>query len=437
MWYKTCPAAPVSFAGKKHTVGFAGVNNLKSRVFHIINMFVFFFGGNRDRLDLIGAEMPTFLAYGSDVLQNASVSSTSSIGQDAAGQITVISGNQLFPDTYILEFEVDSTLPNGEFDGNTGFIGMKVYETQADYLAGTATYTYTPQNPGQEASIQNSLDGIGDSYVRFNANVLTSSDSGAPSLGTLFVAPGSDVANYTPLTFDRHTDVDYDNSGAIDGGTVEDGNGFFNTLNTSVVCFASGTLIETSRGLTPVESIQMGEMLQTLDNGMQPVIWNGLTRFNRPALVANPMLLPVAIGTANGHRPLKLTRQHRLLDGRGFFVVAKSLPGLRGSRARLAWGIRKISYHHLLLPKHDIIFANGIAAESFYPGPQAVSSLKETARSKLFGILPGLATQSVEDAYGPLARPVATRAPLGDVWRPVGRNELVEPTQYIRPLQEA
>ena len=62
--------------------------------------------------------MPTFLAYGNDVLDNPSLSTNSSAGQDGAGQVTVMGGTQLFPDTYLLESEVASTLANVDFAGH-------------------------------------------------------------------------------------------------------------------------------------------------------------------------------------------------------------------------------------------------------------------------------------------------------------------------------
>ncbi|MEO0830986.1 MAG: type I secretion protein, partial [Pseudomonadota bacterium] len=123
--------------------------------------------------------MATFLAFGSDILRNPNLS-TQSGGQDGAGQITVNSGTSMFPSDYVIEFTAQDLDSNGEFTSNTKVIGIKVYASQADFVAGTVTYTYTPQNPGQYAQIQDSLDRLGDTYLRFTPNVLTSSDPGAP-----------------------------------------------------------------------------------------------------------------------------------------------------------------------------------------------------------------------------------------------------------------
>jgi hypothetical protein len=40
-------------------------------------------------------------------------------------------------------------------------------------------------------------------------------------------------------------------------------------------CFAAGIMIETKCGKTPVEQIQVGNLVRTLDHGLQPVQWRG------------------------------------------------------------------------------------------------------------------------------------------------------------------
>ena len=88
--------------------------------------------------------MPSFLANGSDIIANAVVSSDSSSGQDGAGQITVQSGSQIFPDDYIVEFIIDEVDANGEINGQSGFTGIRVYASVDDYNNGITTYTYNP-----------------------------------------------------------------------------------------------------------------------------------------------------------------------------------------------------------------------------------------------------------------------------------------------------
>ncbi|MYM54018.1 type I secretion protein, partial [Rhodobacteraceae bacterium GS-10] len=60
--------------------------------------------------------------------------------------------------------------------------------------------------------------------------MLVSSDAGAPVLGALFIAPGTDANDsYGALVLDNHSDTDLDGDGVIAAGTAEVGNGAFNT----------------------------------------------------------------------------------------------------------------------------------------------------------------------------------------------------------------
>lgn len=377
--------------------------------------------------------MATFLSYGSDFLNNASIGSDSTAGNNNAGQIkintsgTALSGSAIFPPEYVIEYSLPDSMVNadGEFATNAGLDGMVVYASEADYLAGNVLYTYAPQNPGQTASIQQSLDGLGDNYIRFNANVLQSSDPGAPSLGNAFVAPGSNITQTTETvtTFDHETTIDLNGDGIIQPSEV--GNGNFNTAVgitiSAAVCYAEGTLISCVDGLRRVEDLKEGDLVQTMDNGVQPVIWNGRTVYSSLDLLSNRKLLPISISakrTSTGN-DLRVTRQHRMLDARGCFVKATDIEQLPHSNTRIAKGVRKVAYHHLLLPRHEVIFANGLASESFYPGPEAMRALGRIGRAKVESRIPGLASKPVEDVYGPLARPMAKRSELDDEWRPV------------------
>ncbi|SMR72025.1 Hint domain-containing protein [Aliiroseovarius halocynthiae] len=358
--------------------------------------------------------MATFIANGSDILSNPNVSSNSSGGQDGAGQMTVQGGQQIFPDEYLVEFEVQDVLPSGEFDGQTKFVKVTVYASVADYNAGNATYTYNPQNPGQWANVQSSVDGIGDSYVRFNANVLVSSDPNAPSLNTIFVAPGSNVANTPNMVFDHHTDIDYDNDGSIDANTTEDGNGFFNIANSQVVCFTNGTFIQTPAGERPIETLKKGDWVTTADNGPQRILWIGGQPVHRNLLKLVPKLRPILIpeGVLGATRRTLVSRQHAILDSdQSRLVRAIRMTKKTGSRMRIANGVREVTYFHILFENHEVIFANGVASESYFPGNQALRMLTPRLRRQVYEIFPRLSQtlngrQDVHDVYGAHARPM-------------------------------
>ncbi|WP_458792992.1 Hint domain-containing protein [Yoonia sp. MH D7] len=353
--------------------------------------------------------MTTFIAFGEDILNNANVNSNSNGGQDNAGFILVSGGQQVFPDGSVVVFEVDKLNGNGEIDGNSGFIGITVYTDAAAFTAGTPLYTYGPQNPGQTANIQSSIDGLGDNYIRFNANVLVSSDSGAPSLNSIFVSPDSGIANANGNTkFEHHTDIDLDGDGTIDPApSIEDGNGDFNLGTSVVVCFTKGTLIATASGERPIETLSAGDLVRTLDHGFLPIRWIGSAR--HPAVGA---LAPIMIrkGVLGNQRDLMVSPQHRMLltgwraelflGECEVLTTAKSLINDRDI-FRVEGGF--VDYFHILFDNHEIIFAEGAPSESFHPGAMGARALSKDVQNEILTLFPHLETIGFK-GYGPAAR---------------------------------
>jgi hypothetical protein len=180
------------------------------------------------------------------------------------------------------------------------------------------------------------------------------------------------------------------------------------------VCFVAGTLIATPEGARLVEDLRPGDLVLTLDDGPRPVLWVGRrwTAFGHGAHRHQPIVIaPGALGPGRPFAALRVSPQHRLLlagsgqgaQARGVLARAKALEGrpcITQDRACTA-----ADYLQLLLPRHAILFANGVAAESLYPGPVALRSLGEAARTGIEALFPGISVD-VLGAYGPMARPV-------------------------------
>lgn len=172
----------------------------------------------------------TFLLYGVDIVSDPGVDTTVGTGEDAAGQIALTSGTSLFGATQLVEFLFEGAQDNGEVNGSTVITGIRVYDSQADFDAGTVLYDYTPKVAGEYGLVATNIADMGDTYLNFNAGVFDSSNPAAPLLSQMLLAPGSNAAeNIGSLTLDHHTDVDYNDNGVILGGTIENGNGQFNT----------------------------------------------------------------------------------------------------------------------------------------------------------------------------------------------------------------
>ncbi|KIC20037.1 Hint domain-containing protein [Leisingera sp. ANG-Vp] len=194
-----------------------------------------------------------------------------------------------------------------------------------------------------------------------------------------------------------------------------------------IPCFTPGVLLATKRGAVPAGQIRVGDMVQTADNGYQPVIWVGTRTLNAAELEQNPHLRPFCLrpgGLLSPERPMLLSPQHRLLAGRrtfgqdtGFgesFLSAKLLAEIDRSCTQQISAAAPVTYVHLMTERHEVIFAEGIATETFWPGPEAVRGLCAEGRRELLALFPELAAVHglsgedgrlhVRKAYGGLAR---------------------------------
>ena len=234
------------------------------------------------------------------------------------------------------------------------------------------------------------------------------------------------ILNQSNTTDTKGNTTDYsDNSqfgsgqGIVFTGATAD-NTFFTTDNTGVVCFAKGTMILTEKGDLPIERLSPGDLVITRDNGPQPLVWVASRKLGSADLAQAPKLRPIRIAPEliGAHAPLIVSPQHAVLfrtdGGDETLVRATHLARMRGGKARVMQGCRSITYFHLAFERHQIIFANGAATESFYPGPQAVQGLAMNARTELAALFPELEPARAQDTYGHLARPVARYRDLPD-----------------------
>jgi hypothetical protein len=179
-----------------------------------------------------------------------------------------------------------------------------------------------------------------------------------------------------------------------------------------VPCFVEGARIETARGLVPVQDVAVGDLVLTLDDGYQPVLWHGRRRVARPGALA---AVRIPAGTFGDHGALAVSPQHRLyLTGwRAELycgvdeVLVKAMHLVRAGRLRQDLPDVAVTYHHLLFDRHQIICAEGLWSESYHPGPATLADQDPETREELFTLFPELAADPAY-GYGPIARPEAT-----------------------------
>jgi hypothetical protein len=182
-----------------------------------------------------------------------------------------------------------------------------------------------------------------------------------------------------------------------------------------VICFTPGTMIQTPQGPRPVEDLREGDQVQTKDNGAERIEWIGSRRMTGARLFAMPHLRPIrmrvgSLGIEKPDQELLVSPEHRMLVkgavARALFntpevlVSAKDL--VNNSTISVDVHLQQVTYVHLLLPGHQVLWANGVETESFHPASAALSTLDPEDRARLLSLHPQL--ESEPHAYGSFAR---------------------------------
>lgn len=223
---------------------------------------------------------------------------------------------------------------------------------------------------------------------------------------TLFLSP---EASKKDITFTNTDDAAGGMSGTF---TLSDGTIVNFSEIENIICFTPGARILTPQGERTVESLCRGDLVITRDHGPQPIRWvghrtvPGLARF-APVRVAAHVL--------DGARtPLLVSPQHRflftgykaeLLFGCSEVLVAAAhlVDGRDVTQTQQA----AVTYIHIMFDRHEVIYAEGAATESFHAGDIGISAISGPAREELFAIFPDL--RSNPNAHGETARPCLKR----------------------------
>lgn len=173
------------------------------------------------------------------------------------------------------------------------------------------------------------------------------------------------------------------------------------------ICFAAGTMIQIAgKEEIPIESLVPGDLVATLDNGLQPVRWVGCRTLDAVSLYRKPKLRPIRIkagALAEGvpERDLVVSPQHRLFlrskiatrmfDTNEVLIHARHLLGMPG--VAVAEDMETVTYVHAMCDDHEIIEANGALAETLYTGTEAMKAMSRAANreiDEIFGEAPYL-----------------------------------------------
>lgn len=267
-------------------------------------------------------------------------------------------------------------------DGTPGnFAGAPTQQLLTGNVDGTV-FNNTPSNPENEFQVTDSNgDVVGFIYDLHNAN--SAAFSSLQGYATSFkIIPGEtySVVRTSGLPVAQYVDF--------------------------IACFTRGALIETEKGKQPIEDIDVGDMIRTLDNGLQPVRWIGSRSVQG---VGNFAPIRISKGALGNSRDLYVSPLHRMLitDWRAevlfgeeqVLASAKQLAN-DGSIARCE--VDTVDYFHILFDRHEIIWAEDCPSESFYLSDLSLSGQDQEQQAELLTLFPELGAS--DRPAPPLAR---------------------------------
>ena len=275
--------------------------------------------------------------------------------------------------------------------------------------------------------------GIGFSNIeaRFDDTIVTFTDqvgnsiqvwrleregSGSP-LGYM-VSPAASMVIGQTYTISARSTVDRSNAVVSTGISSQ--------INGIPACFAAGTQIATKSGYVLVETLSEGDEVMTMHHGFQPVRLVQSSKRPKTGSHAPVIFTETALANGNGglikstdwdqeNKALIVSQQHGVilrdtratafLDTDLFLIASKHL--VNNDSIYIDDDGKEIEYLHLMFDTHQIINANGVWSESFYPGPEAMKGMRTEQRSEIYEIAPGL-IDDPNHGYGPTALPRLT-----------------------------
>lgn len=290
---------------------------------------------------------------------------------------------------------------DSNYDSNVLIAGGSI---QSDVLLGQDTYSVVQNGTPDLNVLDNDANNTGGTLVITHINSIEV----VAGVTVVSLASGQDVMLNADGTINLVNDADletYSFTYTAEANGVSDT--AFVTV-TTIPCFVAGTLIDTPGGRMPVERLVAGDLILTLDDGAQPLRWIGRRVVKTDADFAP---IRIAANTFGDHDTLHVSPQHRILirDERAellfgekeFLVAAKDL--VDDHNVRRDTSEDTVEYVHLLFDKHQVVFSNGLASESFLPGPQTMQSFEPQTVNEICQIFPEL-DPSTGAGYSPSAR---------------------------------
>jgi hypothetical protein len=156
----------------------------------------------------------------------------------------------------------------------------------------------------------------------------------------------------------------------------------------TIPCYVEDTQIETKEGQKLVQDLVVGDLIKTVDGRYEPVIWIGSRRVVPAFQVKKDKAYPIrivkdAFGEGLPSADLWLSPDHSL------YVDGVMIPADKLINGKTIYQEERtqVTYFHVELPKHEVIYAEGLPAETYLDTSETNRAFfnQNQGDSKVFG----------------------------------------------------
>jgi hypothetical protein len=263
-----------------------------------------------------------------------------------------------------------ATLDVGAVTGSGGRIEFADGVNETVKIESTGPISYTTNFASEIDGFQGTDPSTGTDTIDLAGIAYSADDTVSYSDGIMTVAQGStDEATLKVGSFSIPTGemvaAEDDGSGQFAGGT----GGTMVVFDAS--CFAAGTCIRTRRGEVAVEALRIGDAVVLAGSRRHaPVCWLGHRRVDcrrhpKPWNVWPVRVRAHAFGANRPRRDLLLSPDHAVFvraEGQGVLIPIRYLCN---GVSIVQEPAQSITYWHVELPRHGVLLAEGLPAESY------------------------------------------------------------------------
>lgn len=165
------------------------------------------------------------------------------------------------------------------------------------------------------------------------------------------------------ITTDTNDYYYYDFNGAAP--TSAGGQAISVELKNLVVCFVTGTKIRTPEGEKAIEELQIGDLISTSNGAKALKFVCQSTRSFNELLATGKNPIRIAAGAFGATADLLMSPSHAI-NLEGSLIEAGALIDHASVERVNEWNATELTYFNLELDQHELIWANGVATESYF-----------------------------------------------------------------------